>query len=160
MKSNGCRSELEATWLSPLFLKWHAIMNIKWYIWFHQDNLLSCIAQWGNCLRLHLKYRGQSSLKRSVPTNMRITHCPFVQVVKTVSLHYMWMLLHSTTYGTKCVVHLQFCLKVSDKTLGKDCSLAVALLQNEHKNDTVSSHAVYVKLDSERGLFHVQFKKC
>jgi hypothetical protein len=50
---------------------------------------------------------------------------------------------HSTTYGAKSLVRIQFCAEATDKTLGKDyCSLTVALLQNEHEDNTVSPYAV------------------
>jgi Pyruvate/2-oxoacid:ferredoxin oxidoreductase gamma subunit len=68
---------------------------------------------------------------------------------------------HSTIHGAKSQVHLQFCEETIDRTGDKDySSLAAALVQVVLEKYTLASHAVYMKLHSERGLFHMQPGEC
>jgi hypothetical protein len=58
-------------------------------------------------------------------------------------------------------VHVQFCIEATDKTGSKDyCTLAVALVQIVNEKYVTAPHAVYTKLQSERGLFHTWPHEC
>lgn len=71
----------------------------------------------------------------------------------------LFILLHQSTiliHGVKIQVHLHFCAEAIERTRGEDYSpLAVALVQVVYEEDTPASHAVYMKLRSERGPFHM-----
>jgi hypothetical protein len=65
--------------------------------------------------------------------------------------------LQSTTHGIRSQVHLQFYVEATDRNGGDDyCSLAAAFVQAVHDKDIAAPHAMYAKLQSKRGLFHMQ----
>jgi hypothetical protein len=56
-----------------------------------------------------------------------------------------------SVHVAKVRVHLQFCAEAIERTGGEDYSpLAVALVQVLHEKYMPASHAVYMKLNSER----------
>lgn len=60
------------------------------------------------------------------------------------SLHSLRMLPHlSKICGTKCQIHLQFCVEAIDLTGGNDCPLTVAIVQVVHKKNNTSSCSVH-----------------